>query len=348
MSASPIQEIPTMRAVGYHACLPITDEQALVDLKLPKPAPTGRDLLVAIHAISVNPVDAKMRLRSAPAAGEARVLGWDAVGIVEAAGPSSRLFKPGDMVYYAGALARQGTNAEFHLVDERLVGRKPASLADAEAAALPLTAITAWETLFDRLEIRNSVAGAANAIVIIGGAGGVGSMAIQLVKALTNVQVIATASRPETQHWVRQLGADHVVDHNRPLAPQIVKLGIGMPAFVFSTTQTDQHFDDIVELIAPQGRLALIDDPEPIDVRQLKRKSISLHWELMFTRSLFETADMAKQGRLLTEIGGLVDAGRITTTLSYHFGVIDAANLRRAHALIESGTAKGKIVLEGF
>ena len=344
----PAKEIQAMRAVGYHACLPIEDEQALVDLRLPKPSPKGRELLVKIRAVSVNPVDAKMRLRSAPSTGETRVLDWDAVGVVVSVGSLSRLFEPGDMVFYAGELGRPGTNAEFHIVDERLVGRKPETLSDAEAAALPLTAITAWEVLFDRLEIRKPVAGAGNAIVIIGGAGGVGSMAIQLATALTNTKVIASASRPETQDWVRRLGADHVIDHNRPMAPQIAKLGLGMPAFVFSTTHTDRHYDDIVEFIAPQGRLVLIDDPEPIDAHKLKRKSISLHWELMFTRSLFETADMAEQGRLLNEVSVLVDNGKISTTLSHHFGTICAANLKRAHALIESGTAIGKIVLEGF
>ena len=214
--------------------------------------------------------------------------------------------------------------------------------------ALPLTAITAWEALFDRLDIRKPVPGAANALLIVGGAGGVGSIAIQLARQLSDVTVIATASRPETQDWVKELGAHHVVDHTRPLAAQVAALGIGAPAFVFSTTQTDRHFDEIVELITPQGRFGLIDDPEPIDVMKLKRKSVSLHWELMFTRSLFGTADMIKQHELLNEVSALVDAGKLKTTLGEHFGKIDAANLRRAHALLESGKARGKIVLEGF
>jgi zinc-binding alcohol dehydrogenase family protein len=337
-----------VKAVGYANPLPITDAAALVDLTLPEPVAAGRDLLVRVKAVSVNPVDTKVRSSAQPPAGEHKVLGWDAVGIVAATGPDATLFRPGDAVFYAGAIGRSGTNSELHLVDERLVGRKPASLSDAQAAALPLTAITAWEALFHRLDIARKVPGAARAIVIIGGAGGVGSIAIQLAKALSDVTVIATASRPETQAWVRELGADHVIDHRQPIAAQVAALGLGQPAFVFSTTQTDAHFDEIVELIAPQGRFALIDDPEPIDVRKLKRKSVSLHWELMFTRSLFATPDMIAQHELLNEVSWLVDAGVIRTTVAEHFGAINAANLRRAHALLESGKARGKIVLEGF
>lgn len=337
-----------MKAVGYRHSLPIQDASSLMDVEVPRPLPSGRDLLVRVLAISVNPVDAKMRLRSAPQNGLHRVLGWDASGIVEDVGREATLFNRGDAVFYAGAIDRQGTNAEFHLVDERLVGPKPRSLSHAESAAIPLTAITAWETLFDRLNVRRPIPGAGNAILIIGGAGGVGSMAIQLARQLTDLVVIATASRDETSAWVKGLGAHHVVDHRRPLAAQVSALGIGAPAFVLSTTQTDKHFDEIVELIAPQGRFALIDDPDLIDARKLKRKSVSLHWELMFTRSIFKTADMAKQHELLASVSALLDEGRVKTTLAENFGKINAANLKRAHALIETGTAKGKIVLEGF
>jgi NADPH:quinone reductase len=301
-----------------------------------------------VQAVSVNPVDTKMRMRGEPPAGEWRVLGWDAVGVVEAAGPNATLFKAGDSVFYAGSITRQGTNAEYHLVDEQIVGPKPKSLSNAEAAALPLTAITAWEMLFDRLDVNKPVSSAAKAILIIGGAGGVGSIAIQLARTLTGLTVIATASRPETVAWVKHLGAHHVVDHSKPIAAEVAKLGLGAPAFVFSTTQTDRHFDEIVEVIAPQGRFGLIDDPDLIDVRKLKRKSASLHWESMFTRSTFETADVLEQHKLLSEVSRLVDSGKIKTTLGDTFGTINAANLRRAHALIESGKAKGKIVLEGF
>jgi len=337
-----------VKAVGYRHSLPIQDASSLMDVEVPRPLPSGRDLLVRVLAISVNPVDAKMRLRSAPQNGLHRVLGWDASGIVEDVGREATLFNPGDAVFYAGAIDRQGTNAEFHLVDERLVGPKPRSLSHAESAAVPLTAITAWETLFDRLDVRRPVPGAGNAILIIGGAGGVGSMAVQLARQLTNLVVIATASREETHAWVKALGAHHVLHHGRPLAAQVNALGIGAPAFVLSTTQTNKHFDEIVELIAPQGRFALIDDPDPIDVRKLKRKSVSLHWELMFTRSIFKTADMAKQHELLAGVSALLDEGRLRTTLAQNFGKINAANLKRAHALLETGTAKGKIVLEGF
>jgi NADPH2:quinone reductase len=337
-----------MRAVGYQDSLPIDAPAALVDIELPKPVPTGRDLLVQVHAVSVNPVDTKVRRRAKPEAGDWKVLGYDAVGIVTATGGDATLFKPGDAVFYAGDITRQGTNAEFHLVDERIVGRKPASLDWAKAAALPLTAITAWEAVFDRLDVRKPVPGDTQAILIIGGAGGVSSMAIQLARQLTGLTVIATASRPETRSWVQELGAHHVVDHAKPLADQIAALGIAAPGFVFSTTNTDKHVAEIASLIAPQGRFALIDDPATLDAVAFKRKSVSVHWELMFTRSTFHTADMAAQGELLNEVADLIDAGTLRTTLGENFGPINAANLKRAHALIESGRARGKVVLEGF
>lgn len=337
-----------MKAIGYRQAGPLDRDDALVDIELERPAPQGRDLLVEVAAVSVNPVDTKIRKNVSPEPGQWKVLGWDAVGRVAAVGPDVTRFRPGDAVFYAGALDRPGANGEFHRVDERIVGRKPGTLGDAEAAALPLTAITAWEMLFDRLDVRRPVPGAANAILIVGGAGGVGSIAIQLVKALTDLTVIATASRPETRDWIEALGADHVVDHSQPLAEQVAALGIGQPAFVFSTTATDRHAAQIAELIAPQGRLGLIDDPDAIDVRLFKRKSVSIHWEFMYTRSMFETADIEAQGKLLDEVARLVDAGRLRTTLTEVLRPIDAANLRKAHALLESGRARGKIVLEGF
>ncbi len=337
-----------MKAIGYRQAGPLDRDDALVDIELERPAPQGRDLLVEVAAVSVNPVDTKIRKNVSPEPGQWKVLGWDAVGRVAAVGPDVTRFRPGDAVFYAGALDRPGANSEFHRVDERIVGRKPGTLGDAEAAALPLTAITAWEMLFDRLDVRRPVPGAANAILIVGGAGGVGSIAIQLVRALTDLTVIATASRPETRDWIEALGADHVVDHSQPLAEQVAALGIGQPAFVFSTTATDRHAAQIAELIAPQGRLGLIDDPDAIDVRLFKRKSVSIHWEFMYTRSMFETADIEAQGKLLDEVARLVDAGRLRTTLTEVLRPIDAANLRKAHALLESGRARGKIVLEGF
>ncbi|WP_029619290.1 zinc-binding alcohol dehydrogenase family protein [Pseudorhizobium marinum] len=338
-----------MRTVGFNMPQPITADTSLIDIDLPMPAAAGRDLLVEIRAVSVNPVDAKVRASAAVEPGDHRVLGYDAAGVVKAVGPEVTLFQPGDAVFYAGALDRPGTNAEFHLVDERIVGRKPESLSFEQAAALPLTAITAYEAMLHRMKVQEPVPGAANAILIIGGAGGVGSIAIQLARELTDLTVIATASRPETQAWIRDLGAHHVIDHSQPLAPQVEALGLGSPAFVFSTTETEQHLDDILALIAPQGRFCLIDDPKnPMDLRPFKRKALSIHWELMFTRSLYQTEDMIEQHKLLDHVAELVDAGRIRTTLAETYGTINAANLKRAHAMIESGRAKGKIVLSGF
>lgn len=336
-----------MRAVGFRSPGPISTANALEDIELPRPTPGPRDLLVAVKAVSVNPVDTKVRQRANPS-GDWKVLGYDAAGVVEAVGAEVTGFQRGDAVWYAGDITRPGSNAEFQLVDHRIAALKPKSLDFAAAAALPLTAITAWEVLFDRLDIRKPVPGAANVLVIIGGAGGVGSIAIQLARALTDMTVIATASRPETQDWVKELGAQHVVDHGKPLAAEIAALGLGAPGLVFSTTNTDQHLPAVIEMIAPQGRFALIDDPTALDVLPFKRRSVSTHWESMFTRSTFQTADMAEQGRLLAEVARLVDAGRIRTTLTETFGPINAANLKRAHALIESGTARGKVVLEGF
>ncbi len=281
-----------MRAVGYQRPGSVDREDAFVDVERPTPTPHGRDILVQVKAVSVNPVDTKVRQSTPSEAGSWKVLGWDAAGIVKVVGPEASLFKPGDEVFYAGSITRSGTNAEFHVVDERIVGVKPKSLDWGSAAALPLTAITAWECLFDRLDVKRSVPGAAAVIVIIGGAGGVGSIATQIVRQLTDLTVIATASRPETQAWARQMGAHHVIDHSKPIAAQVAALGLGAPAFVFSTTQTNQHASEIAELIAPQGRLGLID--ELADVSMLKRKSVSIHWELMFTRPIFTTADIAQ------------------------------------------------------
>ena len=337
-----------MKAIGYREAGPLESADSLVDIELDRPTPEGRDLLVAVSAISVNPVDTKIRRNVSPETGQWKVLGWDAVGKVVETGPDVADFKVGDEVFYAGSLIRPGANSEFHLVDERSVGRKPASLSDAEAAALPLTAITAYEMLFHRLDVLKPVPGAARAIVIIGGAGGVGSIAIQLLRALTDLTVIATASRPQTQEWVRSLGAHHVIDHTRPIAAQVAALGIGAPAFVFSTTETHRHFQEIIDLIAPQGRFGLIDDPESLDAMGFKRKSVSLHWEFMFTRSLFQTADMGEQGKLLNQVADMIDAGRLRSTMTETLSPINAANLKAAHAILESGKARGKVVLTGF
>jgi NADPH:quinone reductase len=337
-----------MRVIGYQQPGSIDRDEALVNFELPTPTPEGQDILVEVKAVSVNPVDVKIRQSAKPDPGNWKVLGWDAAGIVTAVGSDVTLFQPGDAVFYAGSIRRPGTNAEYHLVDERIVGMKPKTLDWAAAAALPLTSITAWEMLFDRLDVKRSVPGAAPAILIIGGAGGVGSIAIQIARALTDLTVIATASRPETVAWVKEMGAHHVIDHTLPLAEQVAALGLGAPAFVFSTTQTDRHLDEIAKLIAPQGRFGLIDDPETLDINRFKRKSVSVHWEFMFTRSMYNTADIAQQEKLLNEVSRLVDEGILRTTMTEQYSPIDAANLKQVHTLIESGTARGKIVLEGF
>lgn len=337
-----------MRAIGYQTSLPADDPQALVDIELPRPEPGARDLLVEVRAVSVNPVDTKVRRRAAPEAGGWKILGFDAAGTVVETGPGASLFRPGDEVFYAGSITRQGTNAEIHAVDERIAGRKPASLDWAEAAALPLTAITAWEMLFDRLDIERPVPGAAPAVLVIGAAGGVGSMAVQLARLRTGLTVIGTASRAESRAWAQQMGAHHVLDHSHPLAPQVADLGLGGPGFVFSTTHTDAHIAQIAELIAPQGRFGYIDDLTALDPAPFKGKSVSIRLESMFTRPMFGTDDMIAQHELLTEVSRMVDAGALKTTLAERMAPISAANLRRAHQLLESGWTQGKIVLEGF
>jgi zinc-binding alcohol dehydrogenase family protein len=335
-----------MKAIAFtqHG-LPIEDPNALIDMDLPKPTPGPRDLLVEVRAISVNPVDTKIRAGSA--ATEPKVVGWDAVGVVRETGNEVTLFKVGDEVFYAGSIARPGSYSEFHLVDERIVGHKPKSLDDAHAAALPLTSITAWELLFDRLGVEEG-GGEGESLLIIGAGGGVGSILVQLARQLTKLTVIGTASRPETREWVQSLGAHHVIDHSQPLVEQLEQIGVGQVSHVASLTHTDTYFTQLIEALEPQGQLALIDDPKALDVVPMKRKALSLHWELMFTRSLYETPDMIAQHELLNRVAALIDQGVLKTTLGEHFGPINAANLRRAHGVIESGKARGKIVLEGF
>ncbi|WP_406228195.1 zinc-binding alcohol dehydrogenase family protein [Pseudomonas siliginis] len=337
-----------MKAIAYYASLPISDTKSLQDIELPEPVAGPRDLLVEVKAISVNPVDTKVRQNMAPENGAAKVLGWDVAGVVKAVGSEVTLFKAGDKVFYAGSIARAGGNSELHVVDERIVGHMPKSLGFAEAAALPLTAITAWELLFERLQISEGRNDQGQSLLIVGAAGGVGSILTQLAKQLTGLKVIGTASRPQTRDWVSELGADLVIDHSQPLSEELKRAGIASVTHVASLTQTDQHLPQLVEALAPQGKLALIDDPKSLDISLLKRKSLSLHWEFMYTRSLFETPDMIEQHKLLNRVAELIDAGTLKTTLGEHFGVINAGNLRRAHELLESGKAKGKIVLEGF
>lgn len=337
-----------MKAIGYTTPLPLLDPAALIDLDLPMPDLRPRDLLVKVQAVSVNPVDIKLRGNVAPPDGTPRVLGFDAVGIVEAVGPEARLFKPGDAVFYAGSIDRPGSNAEFQAVDERIVGRKPASLSNAEAAALPLTAITAWELLFDRLRVPYGQKSGGDALLIVGGAGGVGSILTQLARRLTGLTVIATASRPESIAWCFAQGAHHVIDHRLPLTEELARISLPQVRYAASLTATDQHLPQLIEALAPQGALALIDDPKTLDILPMKRKSLSVHWELMFTRPLYGTEDMIRQHELLTEVADLVDAGLLRTTLSQDLGPLSVASLKQAHGIVESGRSIGKTVLSGF
>ena len=333
-----------MKAISYIDGMDHGFQNPLVDIEKTMPTLKDRDLLVKVKAISVNPVDTKVR-RNPVAVGNTRILGWDAVGEIVEVGSGVQHFKVGDQVWYAGDLTRDGSNAEYQAVDERIVSLKPQSLSDAEAAALPLTAITAWEMLFDRFNVDLDKF---DNILVIGGAGGVGSIAIQLLKAKTNLKVIATASREETKAWVKSLGADYVIDHTEDLNTQIKALGLDAPQYIFSTNQTETYLPQISKLIAPQGKFGLIDDPKLLDIGEFKSKSVSVHWEFMFTRSMFNTTDIEQQSQLLHQVAELVDNHRIKTTLNQTLGKINAKNLKLAHELIETGRAKGKIVLEGF
>ncbi|MEM9543937.1 MAG: zinc-binding alcohol dehydrogenase family protein [Cyanobacteria bacterium P01_E01_bin.42] len=334
-----------MKAIGYKDAGPIAAENALIELETDIPQPNTRDLLVEVRGISVNPVDVKVRAGMQPE-GAPRILGFDAAGIVREVGSEVTKFRPGDEVFYAGDITRPGTNAAFHLVDERIAGRKPSSLGFAEAAGMPLTTITAWEILFDSFGLKEGE-GAGESLLVIGGAGGVGSILIQLAKKLTKLNVIATASRSETRAWVEKMGADRIINHRNPLDEEMKALGIS-PRYVASLTYTDRHFEAIASLIKPRGHIALIDDPPSLDIVSLKPKAISVSWEFMFTRSMFQTEDMDAQHKLLNRLADLLDDGTLISTVNKHGGVLNVANLRSAHELQESGTAIGKTVLDGF
>lgn len=348
-----------MKAIGYLTAHSIDAAEGLTDIELDQPTATGHDLLVNVLAVSVNPVDTKVRRNVTPTHGQHKILGWDAVGEVVAVGDEVTLFKIGDQVWYAGDITRSGSNAEYQLVDERIVGSKPKSLSIQEAAAMPLTTITAWEILFDRLGFHAKLPGQPvipadtnepqPRILIVGAAGGVGSILTQLATKLTNAIVIGTASREQSQQWVKELGADYVINHHQPLMAQLNTHDIKNVSHVISLTHTDQHLDQLIDVLAPQGKLALIDDPQnEIDIKKLKQKSLSLHWELMFTRAMFNTWDMQKQHDLLNKVAQLIDEGVLKTTFGDNYGTINATNLKRAHAHLESNTAVGKIVLKGF
>ncbi len=336
-----------MKAVGFKRYLPIDDPESFLDLELPKPAASGRDILVAVKAIAVNPVDTKVRRSKDTEENPARVIGYDAAGIVEAVGDEVSLFKAGDEVFYAGDLTRSGSNSEFQLVDERIVGRKPASLSFASAAALPLTSITAYEAFFDRLGIDPHGANSGESVLIIGAGGGVGSIGIQLAKK-AGLVVIATASRPESAAWVRELGADHVVNHKEAMAEQV--RAVGFPFVDHIAIFNDMsHWNTCVDLIKPQGGIVTIDNTDsdmPMDV--MKTKCASLHWEFMFARSMFTTPDMIEQHNLLNYVSEQIDNGTLRTTVSETISPINATNLKRAHSLIERGDAIGKVVLSDW
>lgn len=338
-----------MKAIGLYRYLPIDDPESLIDIELPRPEPQGRDLLIRVKAVSVNPVDIKVRSPKEQREGNPRVLGWDASGIVEAVGPESALFKPGDEVYYAGDITRPGSNSEFHLVDERIVGHKPRSLDFAQAAAMPLTTLTAWEGLFDRLGISKQPAeNQGKSILIINAAGGVGSIATQLARR-AGLTVIGTASRPETVEWAREHGAEAIINHHQPFAPQLKALGNPTVHYIFCLNHTEQHWQHMVEAIVPQGKIcSIVETKNPIDLSALQGKSATFVWEFMFTRAMYQTADMIEQHHILDTVANLLDTGELKTTLTQRLSPINASNLRQAHAAVENGNMIGKFVLEDF
>ena len=335
-----------MKAIGYKENLPIEDSKSLQDVELAMPKATGRDILVEIKAISVNPADYKVRAGMPVEGDDWKIIGWDATGTVKEVGEDVSLFKVGDEVWYAGDFTRQGSYAQFQVVDERIVGKKPLSLSYAEAAALPLTSLTAWGMLFDRLEVAKTDDN--KSILVIGAAGGVGSILVQLVKKLTKLNIIGTASREETRAWLKELGADTVINHRNKLSEEFEKYNLSAPEYVVSLNATEQHVDEIAKLIKPQGKFGFIDAPKSLNVMPFMGKAVSTHIELMFTRSMFQTEDMVEQHNILNEVSELIDNGTVRTTLGENFGTINAENLRKAHAFLETGKAKGKIVLEGF
>ncbi|SIS79770.1 zinc-binding alcohol dehydrogenase family protein [Alicyclobacillus vulcanalis] len=339
----------TMKAVGLYRYLPISDPESLLDLEVERPRPTGRDLLVKIEAVSVNPVDTKIRSPKDKVESTPKILGFDAAGIVVETGPDCKWFKPGDEVFYAGSNVRQGTNAEYHLVDERIVGRKPRSLTFAEAAALPLTSLTAWEAIEDRLGFSlEPGANRGTSLLIIGAAGGVGSIATQLAHR-AGFTVIGTASRPETRAWATEHGADHVIDHTQPFRPQLEAIGLLHVDAILCLNSTDRHWESMADVIAPQGKIcSIVETSTLLNLELLFGKSVTFAWELMFTRPRYQTPDMARQRDILNRVADWVDAGEIRTTMTEHLSPINAENLRKAHAKLESGRTIGKIVLSGF
>jgi NADPH:quinone reductase len=334
------------KAIATYQYLPTDDPHCFEIVEIPKPQPTERDLLVKIKAIAVNPVDYKIRSSIKEKLSTPKILGWDAAGIVEAVGENTSLFQVGDEVYYAGSVIRLGSYSEYQLVDERIVGKKPGNLSFTEAAALPLTTITAWEALFEKLGIEsNSTQNQNSTILIINGAGGVGSIAIQLAK-VAGLKVIATASRYETVTWCRQLGADECINHHKTFQDELNKLGVASVDYILCLHDTDLHWQNMADVIKPQGKIcSIVGNREPLDLNILKDKSVTFAWEFMFTKSKHQTADLASQGELLNGVSQLCDSKIIKTTLKENFGSLNPYNLAKAHARLESGTTIGKIVL---
>ncbi len=338
-----------MKAVGLYKYLPIDLPDSLVDVEIDKPTPQSRELLVKVNAIAVNPVDTKMRSPQDKVEDTPRILGWDAAGVVESVGPDAELFKAGDEVFYAGSFTKPGCNSEFHIVNEQIVGTKPKSVDFAQAAALPLTSITAWEAMFDRLGIDASGADAGKNLLIIGGAGGVGSIATQFAKQIAKLTVTVTASRPESKVWVKELGVDHIINHYLDIPEQVNKLSIKGYEYILCFNETDKHWQSMATVVAPQGKIcSIVETAGDVDLGALKSKSATFSWEFMFTRSMYETDDMIEQHNLLNRVAGLVDAGTIKTTFNKVLEPINAANLKAAHAEIEGRHAIGKIVLQGW
>ena len=337
-----------MRGVGLYQHLPIEKPDSLLDLDLPKPEPAGHDLLVRIESVSVNPVDTKVRAPGKPARTTPLVLGWDAAGVVDAIGAAVAMFKPGDKVFYAGDITRPGSNSEFHLVDERIVGHRPRSSSAEAAAAFPLVSITAYEALFDRLGVNPDGRSRGRTLLVIAGAGGVGSMTIQLAK-MAGLTVLATASRPESIEWVKHLGADHVLDHRRPLRSQLESAGYKTVHYILNCADTDAYWDAMADAIVPQGKICtIVENKGPLDQQVMKLKSVTHVWELMFTRSKYQTEDMVEQHKLLERIAGWIDSGMIKGILRETLEPINAANLKKAHAKLESGTMIGKLALKAW
>ncbi|ARW05909.1 zinc-binding alcohol dehydrogenase family protein [Bacillus atrophaeus] len=333
-----------MKAVGLHRYLPIDEPDSLIEEEIEKPVAKGRDLLVKIAAVSVNPVDTKIRSPKAEKEDELKILGWDACGTVVQTGENCEWFQEGDEVYYAGDVNRQGSNSEYQLVDERIAAKKPESLSRAEAAAMPLTTLTAWEALFDRLRITKEDEG--KTILIIGGAGGVGSIATQLAKQ-AGLTVAATASREETKDWCFKMGADHVINHHHELLPQLKAAGIKGTEYILCLNDTDGHWEGMADVILPQGTIcSIVENQHPLDLNLLKSKSAGFVWEFMFTRAMFQTDDMIKQREILTKVAKKFDQGKLRHTLTTVLKPFSAEQLKKAHAKLESGKMIGKLVVE--